>query len=187
MATKTLPDQDVLLQLLRYDADRGKLFWLERAVKWFNDTPNRRAEHTAKIWNLRYAGREAFTAINGTGYYSGHVLDWGGTAHRVIWKMETGEDPDQIDHANGIRTDNRWGNLRNVTTATNTRNAKRRTDNSTGHVGVYWYPHERVTGKWLAKISSKHIGYFDSFDDAVAARKAAEIAHDFHPNHGRAA
>lgn len=29
-----------------------------------------------------------------------------------------------------------------------------------------------------------HLGYFNAFDDAVAARKAAEVEHNFHPNHG---
>ena len=43
--------------------------------------------------------------------------------------------------------------------------------------------------KWRAQIrvdgKRKHLGYFDTFDDAVAARKAAEIEHNYHPNHGR--
>jgi hypothetical protein len=187
MATGTLPDQDVLLQLLDYDPETGVLTWKYRGPEWFNETQARTSEHTAKIWNQRYAETKALASINGNGYCSGSVLSIKTTAHRVIWKMETGEDADTIDHNNGNQTDNRWGNLRSVPVAVNMRNCKRRVDNTTGHVGIYWYPHERATGKWLAKIGSKHIGYFDSFDDAVAARKAAEITHNFHPNHGRAA
>ena len=30
-----------------------------------------------------------------------------------------------------------------------------------------------------------HLGYFDTLEAAVAARKAAEPAFEFHPNHGR--
>jgi len=30
-----------------------------------------------------------------------------------------------------------------------------------------------------------HLGRFDKFEDAVAARKAADIKYGFHPNHGK--
>jgi hypothetical protein len=30
------------------------------------------------------------------------------------------------------------------------------------------------------------LGNFDSFSDAVEARKAAEVEYGYHPNHGRA-
>lgn len=43
-------------------------------------------------------------------------------AHRIIWKMETGEDPDTIDHINGKRADNRMENMRNVTHKENLQN-----------------------------------------------------------------
>ena len=43
-------------------------------------------------------------------------------AHRVIWFLQTGEWPDSdlvIDHINGVRNDNRWVNLRQVTVKEN--------------------------------------------------------------------
>lgn len=51
------------------------------------------------------------------------------SAHRVIWFLQTGLWPDDnlvIDHINGARNDNRWMNLRQVTTAEN--NANRHED-----------------------------------------------------------
>jgi len=33
-------------------------------------------------------------------------------AHRLIYLLVTGIDPEQIDHINGICNDNRWCNLR---------------------------------------------------------------------------
>ena len=42
----------------------------------------------------------------------------------------------EIDHINGVRDDNRLENLRMVTLAENTKNAKLRADNKTGHAGI---------------------------------------------------
>lgn len=41
--------------------------------------------------------------------------------HRAIWFLLHGEWPDQIDHRNGVRNDNRESNLRNVTREENRR------------------------------------------------------------------
>jgi hypothetical protein len=187
MANKALPEQSVLLQLLRYEPETGKLFWRERGVEWFEGSAARSASHIGNLWNVRYAGREAFTAVNGNGYFSGHILGSSAVAHRIIWKLVHGYDPDQIDHINGSRIDNRVPNLREVSAAENTQNQKRRDDNTTGMTGIYRYAHERKHMMWLVRIGSKHIGYFDCIGQAIAARRAAEIKHGFHPNHGRAA
>jgi hypothetical protein len=59
--------------------------------------------------------------------------------------------------------------------------------NTSGVVGVYWHTKERI---WYADIriegKKKHLGSFHDFDAAVTARKAAEVAYGFHPNHGSA-
>ncbi len=93
---------------------------------------------------------------------------------------------DQIDHINGVRTDNRIGNLRSVTSRENSRNLKLPTNNTSGRIGVMWSGRD---SKWLAVIQvdggKKHLGYFDNFEDASNARKAAELKYDFHENHGR--
>lgn len=47
---------------------------------------------------------------------------------------------------------------------------RKRTDNKSGHPGVY----QRSTGKWMAKFKSKYLGQFDTFEEAVVARKRAE-------------
>jgi len=93
---------------------------------------------------------------------------------------------DEIDHINGIRTDNRLVNLRSVTHRENQKNIKRSTCNTSGRVGVRWEGHR---SKWRSAIKvdgrEKHLGSFDSFAEASAARKAAEIKYGFHKNHGR--
>jgi len=63
---------------------------------------------------------------------------------------------------------------------------KMRKDNTSGVVGVCW---DKRARKWQASITldgrTKGIGNFKSKADAIAARKAAEIDHCFHENHGR--
>jgi hypothetical protein len=57
--------------------------------------------------------------------------------------------------------------------------------NSSGVTGVFKHTQ---TGRWQAQIRiekrSMHLGSFESFDDAVAARRKAEEQHGFHKNHG---
>lgn len=182
MAFRALPERDTLLQLLSYDPETGKLFWCERPVEMF---PSRRS---AGRWNTLYAGQEAFTGVHLTGYRQGRIDGERYKAHRVIWKMMTGEDPGEIDHINGDRADNSWANLREVERLENSRNRARHYGNTSGVCGVMWH---KAGQKWLAKIgvgyAQIHLGVFDTFEEAVAARKAAEAEHGFHENHGRAA
>lgn len=108
-------------------------------------------------------------------------------AHRLAWLHFHGEWPsDHIDHINGDGTDNRISNLRDVTLAENARNLRRPTHNTSGVSGVAW---RKAKGKWRAIIgvggTQVALGHFDTIIDAVAARRAAERAYGFHPNHGR--
>lgn len=130
-----------------------------------------------------FAGKPAGCA-NGDGYICLKVGMTKYKAHRIIWLMTFGCWPvDQLDHINGVRDDNRIENLREVSCQGNQRNQRRRIDNVTGVTGVTI---ER--GAWCAriKVDGKKIrlGRFHSKDEAIAARKAAEALHGFHPNHG---
>ena len=186
MVKKPLPTPELLRQLLRYEPDTGKVFWKERTPDMFK-SGGHTAAHICARWNAKHAGKEAFTTVGSSGYRVANVYGWKNHAHRAIWAMAHGEWPaDQIDHINGIRDDNRIGNLRAVTRAVNQKNLKRRSDNTSGVTGV---SRRSNIDKWCAEIWSNgkkyHIGQFDSFDDAVSARKAAERLHGFHANHGR--
>lgn len=184
MANKALPEQSVLLQLLRYEPETGKLFWRERGVEWFPaKTPNRAAS-LCKLWNDRYAGAEAFTCLS-DGYQTGSVLAYNYKAHRIIWKMETGCDPNQIDHVSGVRTDNRLANLRDVDHAENAKNRCRPTNNKSGMIGVYRWEQRGLVYWAVSTPQKKSDTYFHCWAQAIAARRAAETEHNFHPNHGR--
>lgn len=181
MANKPLPDPELVRKLLRYEPETGKLFWNYRPLNLFAQKAN------YITWNTRWAGKEAFTSINRHGYRQGRIFKRVTQAHRVIWAIVTGRWPsEQIDHINGIRTDNRLGNLREVSSSENSKNKCQRSNNTSGVTGVSWSHDKR---KWLAdiRVNKKqiYIGRFDNFDDAVAARKEAERKYGFHENHGR--
>lgn len=186
MAAKALPSQEVLRQLLDYDPETGALTWRGRGVEWFKDGRQTR-EHNAAIWNSKNAGRPAFTAIS-TGYRYGAILDQNLLAHRVIWKMVHGVDPDHIDHINGNRSDNRLANLRNVDATANTRNSRIPNHNTSGHLGVSF---DKGRCKWAAYITVSgrkvSLGRFACIGQAIKSRKEAARRHGFHANHGRAA
>lgn len=170
MAVKALPERMELLKRFAYDRDSGELAWLPTGDA---------------TWSARYAGKLAGTVTRG-GYRYVRMDDTAFMAHRLIWKMVTGEDPDEVDHINGDRLDNRLANLRSVSKVGNRRNKATQRNNRTGLPGVRFR-----RGKWVAEIkfggSIRHLGQFDDQEHAKVARKAAERLLGFHPNHGRPA
>lgn len=178
------PDPAILNQLLRYDAETGKLFWLQRSSEMFKgevQTP----EHCADRWNSRCAGQEALSSITARGYRAGKIFGRMFYAHRVIWAMQTGEWPSAlIDHKDTDRSNNRWDNLRQATPSQNQHNKRLTSANSSGIKGVS--RHKR-SGKWQANISlhgkQKHLGVFDSIEQAEHRVNAARCA--LHLEYGR--
>lgn len=175
-----LPSQQELLDLLSYCPITGLLHWRRRPLSAFP------SERIANSWNSRYAFTRAFTAIDRKGYNVGAINNVNYRASRVIYKMVHGIEPDQVDHEDGNTLNNRSSNLRNVTGQMNQKNMKTPVTNTSGHIGVCW---DKARNKWESKIKcggkTIHLGRFINFDDAVAARKAAEKQYNFHPNHGR--
>ena len=109
-------------------------------------------------------------------------------AHRLVWIFHNGQIPEdrQIDHINGNRLDNRIENLRLVTHLENHRNKKHSSRNKSGVTGVDW---KKERNRWRATIGFggahfRFLGYFKKFEDAVKARKQAEIEIGYHPLHG---
>lgn len=187
MASKALPSPEVLRQLLRYEPETGKLFWLPRGAEWFGGT--RDLGYSSRAWNAARAGKEAMTNVSSRGYKTGRIFRACVKAHRVAWAVHYGEWPKgEIDHINRDKGDNRIENLRDVTGAVNSKNQPMLPSNKSGKTGVCWSP---AIGKWHANIRSDgvrhHLGFFADIADAISAREAAEKRFGFHPNHGRAA
>lgn len=108
--------------------------------------------------------------------------------HRVVWLFVNGTFPDQVDHINGVRTDNRIENLREVTVAENNKNKRIPKNNKSGFLGVSIAQDVNGEKRWTARISinkkDTHIGTFKSLSDAVKARLDCEEKYGYHSNHG---
>lgn len=184
MATIELPQKELLDQLLKYDERSGKLFWLPRSPEMF-EHGRRDADWRAANWNSKCAGKQAFAILSPNGYLAGKLGPRRFYAHRLIWRMVFDETPDDIDHIDGNRTNNRISNLRAVDRTANNRNSQYRRRSNSGHLGVYW---NQAAKKWHASISvnnqQEHIGFFDHIDDAIAARKDRERYYGFSERHG---
>lgn len=184
-----LPSQSILRELLEYDPRTGILLWKPRASEWFKHAGRGGVEANSKRWSAQFAGKPALNSVTTSGYLKGRLIDKTVLAHRVAFKWFYGVEPDQIDHINGSRSDNRIDNLRSVTVLENQRNRCIPNRNKSGRIGVCWATNHH---KWKASIkdipgSDRHLGFFDRIEDAIAARSKAEIELGYHPNHGRVA
>ena len=115
--------------------------------------------------------------------YKGHQY----LLHRLAFLDVDGKFPDgDVDHKDGNGLNNKWNNLRVVDAIENGKNRKLNHNNESGYQGVSFY---NLTKKWRAAISvdgkKKHLGYFDTFEEAKERRVIAEKEFNYHENHGR--
>lgn len=106
-------------------------------------------------------------------------------AHRIAWLYVYGVMPEQIDHINHNRADNRIKNLRNIAYAENSKNKTLSKNNKTGVSGIY-FDKKRESFKVQIKSNGKNIffGRYKDFEKAVSVRNSAYKELGFHPNHG---
>jgi hypothetical protein len=165
---KPLPTQERLQELFEYSVITGTL--------------------TRKIGVCGYsAGRSVGGKIN-TGYWMAGVDRTHYQAHRLIWRLVTGEDPGEldVDHIDGERTNNAWHNLRLGTRSQNASNQRLRSDNTSGLKGACWDP---VNERWEVRLRfqkrSYFLGRFATAEEAHAAY--VEAAQRLHGEFARAA
>lgn len=105
-----------------------------------------------------------------------------GKLHRFLMNAPKGV---VIDHKNRNPLDNRLDNLRPCTVQQNSMNRSIQRNNTSGVTGVYW---SNTYNKWIATIKingkRKHLGYFKEKEDAIEARRQAEIIYfgEYNPN-----
>lgn len=144
---------------------------------------------------LRYAvsvGSRKAGAVAGTrhnkGYWQVGLDGKRLQAHRVIFALHHGYLPEQVDHINGNKSDNRIENLRAATNAQNHWNTGLRSTNKSGVKGVHW---NKAASKWSAECRANgkinYVGLFDNLDDAAIAVEAfRSVNHGTYARHARA-
>ena len=150
---------------------------LEVAKRWFS------CDFSKGVLRWRKGRRSGHPAgtVKPHGYRIVNVNKKSYPVHRIIWMMYSGQDPHPlcIDHANGVRSDNRISNLRLATQAQNTQNQKTTSRNTSGYKGVSYM---KARGTWDARIMKNRkiygLGAFATKEEAYAAYcEAAQALH----------
>lgn len=150
---------DYLKSIIDYNPVSGKLTWISSR------------QHIN-------AGSPAGT-INKKGYLQVKIDQNLYAGHRLAWLFMKGCWPDnEVDHINGIKSENIWENLREVNHSQNMTNSRVRKDNASGVTGVYL---NKGIDRWVARININgkkvDVRCDGTFEGAVKARKEAEIEH----------
>ena len=166
-AEEALLFQERALSVIECDYETGLFRWIKIIGR------------CKKCW---FAGSK-----DSSGYTVIHVLGHCIRGHQLAWIMYYGAIPEfEIDHKNGIKSDNRIENLRDATRAENLKNARKSRANTSGYTGVNW---DKQAGKWTTTITVNYItitiGLFREKDEAIAAREAANIKYGYDPSHGK--
>ena len=138
--------QERLKQVLHYNPDTG-------AFTRLNDSPKSKKGSIVGYTNGRGWLR---VKIDGKHY----------KLHRLAFLyMEGNFPPDEVDHINDVRSDNRWCNLRKATKSQNRVNMKSGGDSSTGYRGVkpYLWGYRATVVKDYGKY---HSGVFETAREA---------------------
>lgn len=146
--------QEKLKERLRYEPDTGDWFWVDHP--WFKS----------------YAGCQVAGNRDSDGYARVSINNKNVKLHRLAFLFMLGElPPDEVDHINGDKTDNRWVNLRLAVRAENGQNIRDSGRNTSGVIGVNWSHSEQ---KWQVRVMAYGQrfsgGYFDDLDQAKAKR-----------------
>jgi HNH endonuclease len=176
-------DRQFLIEALDYNPETGLFTWKARPRHHFN------CDRGMWQWNGKYPGTPAGTKQKPNKNYDYerikiHILGRTYPAHRVAWIITYGDIPDgmYIDHIDGDPKNNSISNLRLVTHSQNHRNRSMPPSNTSGAVGV-----RQANGKWTARVKilgkEIYLGRFETFEQAVEARRKASQENGFTEKH----
>ncbi len=153
------PSRSALLEIFSYDPDTGIL---TRRIPRGNRTTGAEVGHPCSKGYLQVrVGRKTLSVA------------------RIAYIIAYDANPEQIDHINRNRTDNRLCNLRASSQTLNARNKSVQKNNSTGTAGVSF---DAQSGRFKVRIGigkgkRKTIGLFRVLEDAIRAREQAVRDH----------
>lgn len=147
----TRPSPKRVRELLSYEPDTG-------VVRWKSD---------------RRGGKKA-GEVAGCASEDRWVIGLDNTlymAHILIWVIVVGEWPKGvIDHWDTNPSNNKWGNLRDVSSAVNSQNMRRaRPQNRAGLLGVSRHPNGRFRSTIVLRGKQTHLGYYTTAQEAHEA------------------
>lgn len=88
--------------------------------------------------------------------------------HRVIFFLETGRQPEELDHIDGNRSNNHISNLREATFKQNSSNKKSKSESLSPYKGVS-FDKRCPQNPWRAYSGGKFLGQFPTEEDAAIA------------------
>jgi hypothetical protein len=171
-------NQELLKKLLTYDPETGIFTWNERDLSLI------KRPSSLKSWNTRYAGTK-ITNMDSKGYPFVSISRRHHRLHRLAFVYMGQEAPPVVDHANGIKTDNRFCNLKASSFKLNSLNKFRNSNNTSGVAGVYLNKRKQL---WCAQMKfdghTYHLGSSRDFFEAVCLRKSEENLLGFSHRYG---
>lgn len=173
--------------ILEYFPGSGEILWKTRPREHF--LSNRSWKSWNSKWAWKIAGTKAKQSKSSTlSYVAIQISGKRYSAHRIAFALMTGRWPLIVDHIDGNGLNNSRANLREVTASENNKNCKLSTANTSGSCGVYFHKRNK---KWTASIRNEglllHLGTFNSYDEAVLARKLAQKDFGYAGRHGEKA
>ncbi len=118
-------------------------------------------------------------SIHKTGY---RHITWQGKvqkAHRLIFMLHHGYLPQEVDHINGDRADNRIENLRAANRSENQCNRNALASNTSGYPGVSWH---KASKAWVVRVMKNGKTVFQQYfkDLELAGLVATEARSLYH-------
>ena len=157
-------DAKILHELFEYRD--GELYWKNRKSGVCFGKP------------VGYVTRQGYkrVEVNGKSY----------AVHRLVYVMFNNSLPEQLDHIDCNKLNNRIENLRPASSAENSSNRNLRSDNQYGTKNIYF---DKTNGKWIVQVRKHGKSYFfgrykDKDHAAKVAKTARNLLHGEFANHG---
>jgi hypothetical protein len=125
---------------------------------------------------VRHKDKILIPTISKQGYHIRRAYGKTLSIHRLVAEafIPNPEHLSDVDHINGIKSDNRVENLRWVSRSHNLQNSKGHSDSKSGIKGVSW---SKQRQKWRVRICVDYkvtlIGVYDTIEEAIIARREA--------------